>query len=321
MRGSGAKSPGQVLPQSTLTRASAAALLLLLHLAVNVIKRLFIRATTEAAARLSAPEPHLPSFSCVSHSLLHCVCVFVCVCVCVCTTSLLSKVHHTQPCTPPNEFGKQTCRMTCKSGPFTQLIYEIQAKNQDFVIICSFFFIIINFYCCVGLEIVSNCHQHETRKRNQGIKGEIEVWESKNGARRECVMLVRCVSDFPKDPTCHRQSSSGNSCPGGGYVNKQHTHMHTHKQAKGLLKRIKQKTHSHAGAPHRLSTAPSTPPVSLHNQQNTHIWQHTHTHTQMYEDAFIYINHTNTDTFRNAHGRIVHTYHTAHTHTHTHMHS
>lgn len=51
-----------------------AASLLLLHLAVNVIKRLFIRATTEAAARLSTPEPHLPSFPSFSRACSLCLC-------------------------------------------------------------------------------------------------------------------------------------------------------------------------------------------------------------------------------------------------------
>lgn len=69
---------------SPLTWASAAALLLLFHLAVNVIKRLLIRAATEASARLSAPEPHLPSFPCLTF--------FPSVCMCI--TPLLSKFQH-----------------------------------------------------------------------------------------------------------------------------------------------------------------------------------------------------------------------------------
>lgn len=51
-------------PQSSLTCTSVAALLLLFHLAVNVIKRLLIGATTETAASPDAPMPHFRCFSC-----------------------------------------------------------------------------------------------------------------------------------------------------------------------------------------------------------------------------------------------------------------
>lgn len=84
----------------SLTRASAAALLLLLHLAVNVIKRLLITATTEAAARLSAPESHLPCsflYVCLplSLSLLHLLSI-----------SLFLSVYVYLPLIPHSEFGK-----------------------------------------------------------------------------------------------------------------------------------------------------------------------------------------------------------------------
>lgn len=113
------------------------------------------------------------------------------------------------------------------------------------------------------------------------------------------MIFVWCVSDFPKHPTCYRQSSSGNSSPGGGYVNKQCSH----KQIKRLIKIGKNRKHTDMQvhftiySQHYLLTL--TPII-------------TNRHTPMCEDVFIQRNHTNTVTFRNIQ------YFHAHTLTRTH---
>lgn len=132
------------------------------------------------------------------------------------------------------------------------------------------------------------------------------------------MILVRCISDLPKDPTCHRQSSSGNSCPGGGYVNKQaHTLAHTRTQTnQGASKTKTEITLTHRCALPSVHGTIYSPTPSITNRAHTS----SNTHTQMYEDAFIHINHTNTVTFRNTHDRFVRTYisHSPHRHVHTH---
>lgn len=119
-------------------------------------------------------------------------------------------------------------------------------------------------------------------------KGKKVVQQSRDGASRECVILVWCVSDFPKNPTCHRQSSSGNSCPGGGYVNKQHTLSHTHTHTNKPRGRNRKHTHTQV----RLTVCPQhhllplTPPKPT---ENAHPATHTHTRTLRCMKMHLYI--------------------------------
>lgn len=119
------------------------------------------------------------------------------------------------------------------------------------------------------------------QKTNQG-KRERRSYCRPQMERVENVDLVRCVSDFAKDTTCHRQSSSGNICPGGEYVNKQ-AQTHTHKTKQGAKE-----------TPGNLLThrcASLSVNRTIHPNVANRINTSSNTHRRMKTHSYIYISH------------------------------
>lgn len=143
--------------------------------------------------------------------------------------------------------------------------------------------------CCVGFQkyLGKTWLIHEW---SDGQKENLGLMRRRIKQVKNVWFLVWCASKFSKDPTCHRQSSSGNSCPGGGYVNKQHTHTHVHANKQRGLKNRKHtymQVHLTICQHHHLLD-------SLPNQQNTQILQLTCTQTRAcqctHTDTHMYTN-------------------------------